>query len=58
MALYGRGFTLADNNNNGIGAPVSGAGRAGPFSREAGTLAYYEVWLQAEVYIICTSYTK
>ena len=42
-ALYGRGFTLANPNNNGILAQVSGPIPGGPFSRKNGTWAYYEV---------------
>uniref|UniRef100_A0A8B9TLW9 GH18 domain-containing protein n=1 Tax=Anas platyrhynchos TaxID=8839 RepID=A0A8B9TLW9_ANAPL len=30
-------------SNNGLGAPASGPGPAGPYTQEAGTLAYYEV---------------
>uniref|UniRef100_A0A2K5KY86 Acidic mammalian chitinase n=1 Tax=Cercocebus atys TaxID=9531 RepID=A0A2K5KY86_CERAT len=35
----------AENNpsNDGIGAPTSGAGPAGPYTRESGTWAYYEI---------------
>lgn len=40
---YGHSFTLRDASNNGIGAPTSGAGPAGPYTREAGFWAYYEV---------------
>ena len=40
---YGHNFILRDASNNGIGAPTSGAGPAGPYTREAGFWAYYEV---------------
>uniref|UniRef100_A0A8C3R1S7 Chitinase acidic n=1 Tax=Cyanoderma ruficeps TaxID=181631 RepID=A0A8C3R1S7_9PASS len=40
---YGKTFTLQNPSNNGIGAPTSGPGPAGPYTREAGLLAYYEV---------------
>jgi len=40
---YGRAFTLANAGNRGIGAPATGAGAAGEFTREAGFLAYYEI---------------
>uniref|UniRef100_A0A8B9ZJU0 GH18 domain-containing protein n=1 Tax=Anas platyrhynchos TaxID=8839 RepID=A0A8B9ZJU0_ANAPL len=30
-------------SNNGLGAPASGPGPAGPYTQEAGTLAYYEI---------------
>ncbi|XP_078098321.1 acidic mammalian chitinase-like [Mustelus asterias] len=39
---YGRTFTLR-TSQTGVGAPVSGAGQAGQFTREAGFWAYYEV---------------
>ncbi|XP_078035246.1 chitinase-3-like protein 1 isoform X1 [Augochlora pura] len=40
---YGRTFTLANPSNNGIGAPASGPGAAGPYTREAGMLGYNEI---------------
>ncbi|XP_050394203.2 chitotriosidase-1 [Patella vulgata] len=43
MALYGRTFTLLDSANQQLGAPVTGPGEAGQYSREAGFLAYYEI---------------
>ncbi|XP_005090543.1 chitotriosidase-1 [Aplysia californica] len=43
IPTYGRSFTLADPNNNGIGAPISGAGKPGQFTGEAGILSYYEI---------------
>ncbi|XP_067387544.1 acidic mammalian chitinase-like, partial [Emydura macquarii macquarii] len=39
---YGRSFTLT-SSNTGVGAPASGAGSAGPYTREAGFWAYYEI---------------
>ena len=42
VPLYGRTFTLSTSDNS-LGAPVSGAGVAGTFTREKGFLAYYEV---------------
>ena len=42
FASYGRTFRLT-SSNTGIGAPASGAAAAGPYSREAGFWAYYEV---------------
>ena len=41
--MYGRGFTLVDSNQNGYKAPISGPSTAGPFTREAGFLSYYEI---------------
>uniref|UniRef100_A0A4W2G3H1 Acidic mammalian chitinase n=1 Tax=Bos indicus x Bos taurus TaxID=30522 RepID=A0A4W2G3H1_BOBOX len=44
---YGHNFILRDASNNGISAPTSGAGPAGPYTREAGFWAYYEAqWLK------------
>ncbi|NXO46336.1 CHIA chitinase, partial [Locustella ochotensis] len=40
---YGKTFTLQNPSKNGIGAPASGPGPAGPYTREAGLLAYYEI---------------
>ncbi|XP_049986924.1 acidic mammalian chitinase isoform X1 [Alexandromys fortis] len=40
---YGHSFLLSNPSNNGIGAPTSGAGPAGPYTREAGFWAYYEI---------------
>ncbi|XP_047195278.1 acidic mammalian chitinase-like [Hippoglossus stenolepis] len=39
---YGHTFRLA-SSNTAVGAPASGPGPAGPFSRQAGFLAYYEI---------------
>jgi chitinase len=43
MGLYGRSFTLANANNNGVGAPANGAGSAGEFTGEPGFLSYFEI---------------
>lgn len=40
---YGHTWTLANPSNNGVGAPATGAGPAGPFTSQAGFWAYYEV---------------
>ncbi|NXU48030.1 CHIA chitinase, partial [Turnix velox] len=40
---YGNTFTLRNPSDHGLGAPASGAGPAGPYTEEAGTLAYYEI---------------
>ncbi|XP_058860598.1 acidic mammalian chitinase-like isoform X1 [Acipenser ruthenus] len=40
---YGHTWTLANPSNNGVGAPATGAGPAGPFTRQAGFWAYYEI---------------
>lgn len=42
FAAYGRTFQLSTQSSN-IGAPCSGPGPAGVFTREAGFWSYYEV---------------
>ncbi|XP_023966076.2 chitinase-3-like protein 2 [Chrysemys picta bellii] len=42
IPTYGRSFTLS-SSRTGIGAPISGLGSPGPFTQEAGLLAYYEI---------------
>lgn len=43
MPTYGRSFTLASSSDTGVGAPATGPGAPGPFTKEAGLLAFYEV---------------
>lgn len=43
IALYGRSYTLSNANDNKVGATISGAGAAGPYTLEAGILSYLEV---------------
>ncbi|XP_070286407.1 chitotriosidase-1 [Myotis yumanensis] len=43
VPTYGRTFTLASRADTGVGAPATGPGTPGPFTKEAGLLAYYEV---------------
>ncbi|XP_050390294.2 chitotriosidase-1 [Patella vulgata] len=43
MPMYGRTFTLASRSNTGLGAPVTGGGKKGTYSREAGFFFYYEI---------------
>lgn len=43
VPTYGRTFTLADGNVNGMGAPATGAGPEGNWTRTAGFYSYYEV---------------
>ncbi|ELW65253.1 Acidic mammalian chitinase [Tupaia chinensis] len=44
---YGHTFILSNPSNTGIGAPTSGAGPAGPYTRQSGFWAYYEAqWLK------------
>ncbi|XP_028849103.1 acidic mammalian chitinase-like isoform X2 [Denticeps clupeoides] len=40
---YGNTFTLRNPSQNGIGAPISGAGTPGKYTQEAGELAYFEI---------------
>uniref|UniRef100_A0A182KD90 Uncharacterized protein n=1 Tax=Anopheles christyi TaxID=43041 RepID=A0A182KD90_9DIPT len=43
VPLYGRSFKLTNPKVDGLGAPISGIAKAGEFTREAGSLAYYEI---------------
>ena len=43
FATYGRGWTLTDAANNGIGAAAKGSGAPGAVTREPGFLASYEI---------------
>lgn len=43
LAAYGRGWTLQSASNNGVGAPAIGPSPAQPYTKEAGTISYYEV---------------
>ena len=43
MPMYGRSFTLNDEDNHGLSAPARAKGQAGRFTREASFLAYYEI---------------
>ncbi|XP_077340580.1 acidic mammalian chitinase-like [Lithobates pipiens] len=40
---YGHTFILSNPSNTAIGAPTSGAGPAGPYTRQSGFWAYYEI---------------
>lgn len=40
---YGHTYTLSNPSDTGIGAPTSGNGPAGPYTRQAGFWAYYEI---------------
>lgn len=42
IPTFGKSFTLA-SSEMGVGAPVSGPGLPGQFTKEEGVLAYYEV---------------
>lgn len=43
MPTYGRSFTLASSSDTRVGAPAVGPGAPGPFTKDGGVLAYYEV---------------
>ncbi|XP_006159234.1 chitotriosidase-1 [Tupaia chinensis] len=43
MPTYGRSFTLASSSDTRVGAPATGPGTPGPFTKEGGILAYYEL---------------
>ena len=45
LSIYGRTFTLLSGTNNGIGAPVTGAGKPGPWTEQEGYMGYYEICL-------------
>uniref|UniRef100_A0A8C8SGM1 Acidic mammalian chitinase n=1 Tax=Pelusios castaneus TaxID=367368 RepID=A0A8C8SGM1_9SAUR len=40
---YGHTFILSNPSNSAVGAPTSGAGPAGPYTRQSGFWAYYEI---------------
>lgn len=42
IPTFGKSFTLASSENR-VGAPISGPGLPGRFTKEEGTLAYYEI---------------
>ena len=43
MPTYGRTFELVNTTQYDIGAPASGGGNAGKYTKEAGFLSYYEI---------------
>ena len=43
IPTYARTFTLVDPTETHLGAPASGGGAAGTYTREIGVLSYYEV---------------
>lgn len=42
IAFYGHSFTLKNSNNNGLHAPITGAGNGGPYMKEEGSWSYIE----------------
>ena len=43
IGTYGRTFTLGYPSQCAFGAPATGEGQAGPYTRQAGALGYNEV---------------
>lgn len=43
IPLYGQSYRLQSANNNGMGAPTTGRGQAGQYTKQSGMLAYYEI---------------
>nr|AYI49821.1 chitinase [Microdera punctipennis] len=43
LGVYGRSFSLASASNNQLGAPVTGGGNAGKYTRESGMIGYNEI---------------
>jgi len=43
ISTYGTTFTLANEAQHGLKAASTGPGKAGKYTQEPGTLAYYEV---------------
>lgn len=50
---YGRTFRLTSSDTS-VGAPASGAGSSGPYTREAGFWAYYEVIIEEKFILIAS----
>ncbi|XP_014390101.1 PREDICTED: acidic mammalian chitinase isoform X2 [Myotis brandtii] len=40
---YGHTYILSNPSNHGIGAPITGPGPAGPYTRQSGFWGYYEI---------------
>jgi len=49
ISTYGTTFTLANAAHHGLKAASTGPGKAGKFTQEPGTLAYYEVRVNIRV---------
>ncbi|XP_052055783.1 chitotriosidase-1 [Apodemus sylvaticus] len=52
MPTYGRSFTLAFSSDTRVGAPAVGPGVPGPYTKDKGILAYFEVCSWKGVYRI------
>ncbi|ESO96400.1 hypothetical protein LOTGIDRAFT_115882, partial [Lottia gigantea] len=53
IPLYGRSFTICGADKINIGDKNCGVGKPGPYTREKGFMAYYEVW-----YHLKSGYTR
>lgn len=53
VPLYGRSFTLTDAHITAPGSPAVAGGEPGPFTREPGFLAYFEVNMESTFSAIC-----
>ena len=58
IGMYGRSFVLADPAKHKVGDKATGPGAAGKYSREAGFLAYYEVYLLMNIMIMHVNWFK
>ncbi|XP_053674557.1 acidic mammalian chitinase-like [Anopheles nili] len=43
IPFFGKTFKLTNSTVDGVGAPTNGVGTEGPYTKQAGTLAYYEI---------------
>ena len=43
MPTYGRSFTLSNEKRFGVNSPSTGGGKEGVYTKEAGSIAYFEV---------------
>ncbi|KAL2712674.1 acidic mammalian chitinase-like isoform X1 [Vespula squamosa] len=48
VPFYGRSFTLKNVQQHAVGSPTTGAGIAGPYTRESGMLGYNEICTQLQ----------
>jgi len=46
LALYGHSYSIENEYDNGLGAPVSSFGKPGKFTKENGSLGYNEICLK------------
>lgn len=43
LAFFGHSFNLTNSSNSGVGAEINGAGLAGPYTQDPGSLTYLEL---------------